>query len=74
MKISFRIETRFRFMYQQSYFPGDFSTYELKYVNKNFSTIMNVDYVPSFIQEWNFDSFRIECSIRNETWNELDPK
>ena len=24
MKISFRIETRFRFMYRQSYFPGDF--------------------------------------------------
>ena len=34
MKISFRIETRFRFMYQQSYFSGDFSTYTLKYVNK----------------------------------------
>ena len=34
MKISFRIETRFRFMYQQSYFSGDFSTCTLKYVNK----------------------------------------
>ena len=34
MKISFRVETRFRFMYQQSYFFGDFSTYTLKYVNK----------------------------------------
>ena len=34
MKISFRIETRFRFMYRQSYFPGDFSSYTLKYVNK----------------------------------------
>ena len=33
-KISFRIETRFRFMYRQSYFSGDFSTYTLKYVNK----------------------------------------
>ena len=35
MKISYRIETRFRFMYRQSYFPGDFSTYTPKlYVNK----------------------------------------
>ena len=34
MKISFRIETRFRFMYQQSYFSGNFSTYTLKNVNK----------------------------------------
>ena len=34
MKISFRIETRFRFMYRQSYFSGDFSTYTLKYMNK----------------------------------------
>ena len=34
MKISFRIETRFRFMYQQSYFSGDFSTYAPKYVDK----------------------------------------
>ena len=34
MKISFRIETRFRSMYRQSYFSGDFSTYTLKYANK----------------------------------------
>ena len=34
LRISFRIETRFRFMYQQSYFSGDFSTYTLKHVNK----------------------------------------
>ena len=34
MKISFQIETRFRFMYQQSYFSGDFSTYAPKYVDK----------------------------------------
>ena len=31
-----RIEIRFRFMYQQSYFSGDFSTYTLKYMNKTF--------------------------------------
>ena len=36
MKISFRIETHFRFMHQKSYFSADFSTYTLKYVNKTF--------------------------------------
>ena len=35
MKISFRMETRFiSYMYRQSYFSCDFSTYTLKYVNK----------------------------------------
>ena len=34
MKISIRIETRFRFMYRQSYFSGDFKSYTLKYVDK----------------------------------------
>ena len=47
-------------MYRQSYFSGDFTTHALKYVNKTLQTIfisavMNVDFIPSFIQERNFD-------------------
>ena len=38
MKISFRIETRFRFMYRQSYFSGDFGN-------------LYTDLISSFIQE-----------------------
>ena len=37
-----RIETRFRFMYHQSYFSRDFSTYTLKYVNKTFHFANNL--------------------------------
>ena len=62
MKISFRIQIRFRFMYQQSYFPGDFSTYTLKYVNKTSHFANNLyfghnerRFHSEFIQEWNFD-------------------
>ena len=49
-------------MYGQSYFSGDFTTHTLKYVKKLLilqtifiSAVMNVDFIPSFIQEWNFD-------------------
>ena len=34
IKILFRIETRFRFMYRPFYFFGDFSTYTFKFVNE----------------------------------------
>ena len=44
------------------------------------SAIMNVDFIPSFIPEWNLDpslhdsesKFRFGTKIRNEKWNELD--
>ena len=49
-------------MYGQSYFSGDFTTHTLKYVKKllilqtiSISAKINVDFIPSFIQEWNFD-------------------
>ena len=91
MKVSFRIETRFRFMYRQSYFSGDFSTYTLKYVNKTSYFPNNLFFghserrfhsefhsrvkFPSKSTCFRIDiSFRIECSIRNEKWNELDPE
>ena len=96
MKISFRIETRFRFMYQQFYFSGDFSTYtfntwiKLPILQTIFITaIMNVDFIPSFIQEWNFNpslhdsesTFHSGSSVQsgmkngmNSIRNELDPE
>ena len=91
MKISFRIETRFRFMYQQSYFSGDFSTYALQYANKTSHFANNLYFSHNerrFHSEFHSRvkfrskftwfridiSFRIECSIRNEKWNELDPE
>ena len=91
MKISFRIETHFRFMYQQSYFSGDFSTCTLKYVNKTSHFANNLyfghnerrfysDFHSGVKFQFKFTwfridiSFRIEYSIRNEKWNELDPK
>ena len=89
MKISFPIETCFRFMYQQSYFFGDFSTYTLKYVNKTSHFSNNLYFghnerrfhsefrsfpkLRSKFTWFRIDiSFRIECSVRNEKWNELD--
>ena len=90
-KISFRVETRFRFMYQQSYFSGDFSIYTPKYVNKTSHFANNLYFGHNerrFHCEFHWRvkfrskftwfridiSFRIECSIRNEKWNELDPE
>ena len=90
MKISFRIETRFRFMYQQSYFSGDFGTYihlntwiELPILQTIFYFGHNerrfhsefhsrVKFRSKFTWFRIDTSFRIECSIRNEKWNELD--
>ena len=91
MKISFRIETRFRFLYRQSYFSGDFSTYTLIYVNKTSHFANNLYFghnerrfhsefhsrvkFRSKFTRFRIDiSFRIECSIWNEKWNELDPE
>ena len=34
IQVSFQTETRFRFMYQPSYFFGDFRTYTFKYMNE----------------------------------------
>ena len=90
MKISFRIEARFRFMYQQSYFSVILALIHLNTWIKFpilqtifISAIMNIDFISSFIQEWNFDPslqwFRIDiafrnCSIRNKKCNEIDPE
>ena len=85
MKILFRIETRFRFMYQQSYFSGDFSTYTLKYVNKTSHFANNLFFSHDerrFHSEFHsrvkfrskFTCFRIDISFRNEKWNELGPE
>ena len=91
MKISFQIETRFRFLYRQSYFLGDFSTYTFKYVNKTSHFSNNLyfghnerRFHSEFHSRVKFQSkftwfpidisFRIECSIRSEKWNELDPE
>ena len=88
MKISFRIQTRFTFLYRQ--FLGDFSTYTFKYVNKTSHFANNLYFGHNerrFHSEFHSRvkfrskftwfpidiSFRIECSIRNEKWNELDP-
>ena len=61
--ISFRIETRFRFMYRQSYFSVIlalihlYTWIKLPTLQTLFiSATMNVDFIPSFIQEWNFDA------------------
>ena len=68
MKISFRIETRFRFIYQQSYFHVILALINLNTWIKLpilqaifISAIMNVDFIPSFIQEWNFDPSLHDC-------------
>ena len=42
LEISFRIETRLRFMYRASYFFGDFSTYTFNYVNKTSHFVNNL--------------------------------
>ena len=60
----------FQIHVQTTLFSGDFSTYTLKYVNKTYHFANNL----YFGHNDRIDiSFRIECSIRNEKWNELDP-
>ena len=61
MKISLRIETRFRFMYQQSYFSGDFSTYTPKYVDKTSHFANNLYFGHN---AWTSISFKSEISIQ----------
>ena len=88
MKISSPIETRFRFMYRPSYFSVILALVRLSMWTKLLflqtivivSAIMNVDFIPSFIPEWNLgpslhdseSKFRFGTKIRNEKWNELD--
>ena len=75
-------------MNRPSYFPGDFSTYILKYVNKSSRFANNLYFGHNerrfhsefhsrvkFRSKFRIDiPFRTECSIRNEEWNELDPE
>ena len=68
-------------MYQQFYFSGDFRWVKLPILQTIFiSAIMNVDFIPSFIEEWNFDpslhdsesTFHSGLSVQSGMKNEMN--